>query len=108
MIDHLTDTNVFSEIFKGRADVEKFVGSFENSLDTTVYIECLQGSKGNQEKLIIKNAFHISRFFITLQVLMKRRMRRALGRKIKDDELTSLNSRIEVREKEERGKVPPS
>lgn len=54
MIDHLTDTNVFSEIFKGNADVKKFVESFENSIDTTVYIECLQGSKGNQEKQIIK------------------------------------------------------
>ncbi len=54
MIDHLTDTNVFSEIFKGRADVKKFVESFQNSIDTTVYIECLQGSKGNQEKQIIK------------------------------------------------------
>lgn len=35
MIDHLTDTNVFSEIFKGNADVKKFVESFENSIDTT-------------------------------------------------------------------------
>jgi hypothetical protein len=54
MIDHLTDTNVFSEIFKGNADVKKFVEGFENSIDSTVYVECLQGSKGNREKLIIK------------------------------------------------------
>lgn len=54
MIDHLTDTNIFSEIFKGNADVKKFVESFENSIDTTVYVECLQGSKGNREKLIVK------------------------------------------------------
>lgn len=54
MTDHLTDTNVFSEIFKGNADIKKFVESFENSIDATVYIECLQGSKGNREKSIIK------------------------------------------------------
>jgi len=53
MIDHLTDTNVFSEIFKGRADVKQFVENFENSIDSTVYVECLQGSKGNQEKQIM-------------------------------------------------------
>ena len=62
MIDHLTDTNVFSEIFKGNADVKKFVESFENSIDATVYVECLQGSKGNREKQIIKK--YLSRFTI--------------------------------------------
>ncbi len=60
MIDHLTDTNVFSEIFKGNADVKTFVESFENSVDATVYIECLQGSKSNHEKTIIKK--YLSRF----------------------------------------------
>ena len=60
MIDHLTDTNVFSEIFKGRSDVKTFVESFENSVDATVYVECLQGSKSNREKLIIKK--YLSRF----------------------------------------------
>ena len=45
MIDYLTDTNVFSEIFKVNADVKKYVESFENSIDTTVYVECLQVSK---------------------------------------------------------------
>ncbi|MDQ2747445.1 MAG: PIN domain-containing protein [Acidobacteriota bacterium] len=54
MIDYLTDTNVFSEIFKGSAAVKNFVENLENSLDATVYIECLQGSKGNREKQIIK------------------------------------------------------
>jgi hypothetical protein len=65
MIDHLTDTNVFSEIFKGNADIKTFVEGFENSVDTTVYVECLPGSKGNQEKIIIKK--YLSRFsvFIT-------------------------------------------
>lgn len=62
MIDHLTDTNVFSEIFKGNRDVKEFVESLENSIDTTVYVECLQGSKGNREKQIIKK--YLSRFSI--------------------------------------------
>lgn len=42
------------------------------------------------------------------KILKKRRMRRALGRTIKDHELVSLNSWIQVKENEERGKVPPS
>lgn len=54
MISHLTDINVFFKIFKGSSDVKKFVESFENSIDTTVYVECPQGSKGNREKQIIK------------------------------------------------------
>ena len=60
MIDHLTDTNVFSEIFQGQADVKKFVEGVENSVDATVYVECLQGSKSNREKQIIKK--YLSRF----------------------------------------------
>lgn len=54
MTDHLTDTNVFSEIFKGNRDVKTFVEGFENSIDSTVYVECLQGSKANREKQIIR------------------------------------------------------
>ena len=66
MIDHLTDTNVFSEIFKGKSDVKKFVEGFENSVDTTVYVECLQGSKRNSEKQIIKKYLsHFSIFYHT-------------------------------------------
>lgn len=41
------------------------------------------------------------------KILMKRRMRRALGRTVKDHELVSLNSWIQVKKNEERGKVPP-
>ncbi len=41
------------------------------------------------------------------KVLMKRRMRRALGRTVKDHELVSLNSWMQVSENEKRGKVPP-
>ncbi len=62
MIDHLTDTNVFSEIFKGNAGIKKFVERLENSIDTTVYVECLQGSKSKAEKQIIRK--YLSHFQI--------------------------------------------
>ena len=60
MIDHLTDTNIFSEVFKGNVAVKNFIESYENSVDSTVYVECLQGSKANREKQIIKK--YLSRF----------------------------------------------
>ena len=56
--------------------------------------------------LIIFIGFLIIGF--TVKILMKRRMRRALGRTVRDHELTSLNSWMQVSENEERDKVPPS
>jgi len=56
--------------------------------------------------LIIFTLFAVVGFIY--KIVMKRRMRRALGRSVKDHELTSLNSWIEVRENEERGKTPRS
>ena len=54
MIGYLPDTNVLSRVFKGNRDVTKFVESLECAVCATVYIECLQGSKSNQEKRIIE------------------------------------------------------
>jgi len=54
MIEFLPATNIFSKIFKGDSAVANFVGNLECAIDTTIYIECLQGSKSNQEKRIIK------------------------------------------------------
>ncbi len=54
MIEYLPDTNVFSRIFKGDLAVTEFVENLEAVIDTTIYIECLQGSKSNQEKRVIK------------------------------------------------------
>ncbi len=56
--------------------------------------------------LIIFVGFLITGFIV--KILMKRRMRRALGRTVKDHELTSLNSWMQVSENEERDKVLPS
>jgi len=60
MIEYLPDTNVFSRIFKRDAPVRKFVGSLECAIDKTIYIECLQGSKSNQEKSLIEK--YLTRF----------------------------------------------
>jgi predicted nucleic acid-binding protein len=52
---YLPDTNVFSEVFKENQSVTNFIANLESVIDTTIYVECLQGSKSNQEKRIIKN-----------------------------------------------------
>ena len=49
MIDYLPDTNVFSRIFKRDSEVREFVENLYCAVDATIYIECLQGSKSNQE-----------------------------------------------------------
>ncbi len=60
MIDHLIDTNIFFAIFKGDAKLKTLVESFDCGIEATVYIECLQGSKANREKQIIKK--YLTRF----------------------------------------------
>lgn len=50
----LPDTNVFLRIFSGDARVRDFVENSDAAIDATIYIGCLQGSKSNAEKLIIK------------------------------------------------------
>jgi predicted nucleic acid-binding protein len=54
MFDELMDTNVFSEVFKGNKPVEQYVLTLNAGVDSTVYIECLQGQKSNHEKHKIK------------------------------------------------------
>lgn len=54
MIAYLVDTKVFSEIFKGNIPVKKYVEGLSAGVDTTVYVECLQGQKSNLEKGKIK------------------------------------------------------
>lgn len=50
----IVDTNVFSKVFAGDAAVKSYIESLNAVIDTTIYIECLQGSKSNQEKQKIK------------------------------------------------------
>ena len=54
MIDELVDTNVFSEVFKGNKPVEQYVLNQNAGVDSTIYVECLQGQKSNAEKQKIK------------------------------------------------------
>lgn len=54
MSQFLPDTNVFSKIFGNNLVIKQFVESLDAVIDATVYIECLQGSKSNQEKRVIE------------------------------------------------------
>lgn len=64
MSQYLPDTNVFSKIFKGDSAVKSFIENLDAVIDATVYIECLQGSKSNQEKRFIKG--YLSNFPVLL------------------------------------------
>ena len=54
MIEYLIDTNVLSRVFIGETNVTNFVEAMVAAIDATIYIECLQGSKSNDEKRIIE------------------------------------------------------
>ncbi len=53
-MNEIVDTNVFSKVFAGNAAVKTYIENLNAIIDTTIYIECLQGSKSNQEKQKIK------------------------------------------------------
>src|SRR5688572_33316886 len=59
---YLADTNVILAVLKRDADVKQFVEENDIAVDTTVYIECLQGSKSNRDKELIRK--YLSRFRI--------------------------------------------
>lgn len=60
----LPDTNVFSKVSAGDNKVRNLVESSDPAIDVTVYVECLQGSKSNSEKLLIKK--YLSNFPLLL------------------------------------------
>lgn len=60
MNQFLPDTNVFSKIFGNNLVVKNYVESLDCLIDTTIYIECIQGSKSNQEKRVIEK--YLTRF----------------------------------------------
>ncbi len=53
-MNEIVDTNVFSKVFTNNPAVKTYVENLNAVIDTTIYIECLQGSKSNQEKQLIK------------------------------------------------------
>ncbi|MBX7174120.1 MAG: PIN domain-containing protein [Pyrinomonadaceae bacterium] len=50
----LPDTNIFSQIFKGNAQLKTYIETTGAVICSTIYIENIQGSKSNQEKRVIK------------------------------------------------------
>lgn len=72
MTNHLPDTNVFSQIFKGNSDVQSFVESLPPVICSTIYIECLQGSKSNQEKSRIKKYLETFPVFYQTEEISRR------------------------------------
>ncbi len=72
MSKYLPDTNVFSQIFKNNSDVQSFVEKLSSVICSTVYIECLQGSKSNQEKTGIKKYLETFTVFYQTEEISRR------------------------------------
>jgi tRNA(fMet)-specific endonuclease VapC len=53
-VDYLLDTNIIIQMLRGSIDLTNLVNSYDTLIDTTVYVEALQGSKSNAEKLKVK------------------------------------------------------
>lgn len=49
MIEYLVDTNIFIAILKGDAKLKSFIESLNCAVDTTVYVELIQGAKNKAE-----------------------------------------------------------
>ncbi len=63
MDEHLLDTNILSKIFYGNVDVKDFVDNLAVSIETIVYIECIQGSISNTDKWRIKRSLQNIKFY---------------------------------------------
>ncbi|MGI9034687.1 MAG: PIN domain-containing protein [Pyrinomonadaceae bacterium] len=53
-MQYLIDTNIIVQILKGNAALTRFINSLDALIDTTVYVESLQGGKSNTEKRRVK------------------------------------------------------
>jgi len=60
MIEYLIDTNAFIAVLKGNAKLKSFIESLACALDTTVYIELIQGAKNKAEVQTIEK--YLTRF----------------------------------------------
>lgn len=49
MVEYLIDTIIFIAILKGDAKLKLFIENLSCALDTTVYVELIQGSKNKSE-----------------------------------------------------------
>ncbi|MDQ3322488.1 MAG: hypothetical protein M3525_08690 [Acidobacteriota bacterium] len=64
MDEYLLDTNVLSKIFYGNIDVKNFVDNLSVGIETIVYIECIQGSISNSDKVRIKRSLKKLKFYL--------------------------------------------
>lgn len=55
MTAYSIDANVFFRVFKSETPIIEYLESLKVAVDLTVYIECIQGSKSNEEKRKIEN-----------------------------------------------------
>lgn len=60
MVKYLIDTNIFIAILKGDAKLKQFIENLSCALDTTVYVELIQGSKNKSE--VTKIEKYLTRF----------------------------------------------
>lgn len=63
MADYLLDTNVLSKIFYGDANVKEFVDNLDVGIETTVYIESIQGSISKKDKELIKRSLSKIKYY---------------------------------------------
>ena len=49
MIEYLIDTNIFIAVLKGNGKLKSFIENLACALDTTVYVELIQGAKNKAE-----------------------------------------------------------
>ena len=64
-MDYLIDTNIIIQILRGNNDLTNLVISYVSIIDSTVYVESLQGNKSNAEKQRVKtliNSFPLIHF----------------------------------------------
>jgi predicted nucleic acid-binding protein len=56
MAEYLLDANVLIAVFRGDRDLETFVEGMDATIDTTVYVELIQGAKDKHDVRRIEKA----------------------------------------------------
>jgi predicted nucleic acid-binding protein len=49
MADFLLDANILIGVFRGESELKTYVESLDSTIDTTVYVELIQGAKNKRE-----------------------------------------------------------
>ncbi|MGH9819819.1 MAG: type II toxin-antitoxin system VapC family toxin [Pyrinomonadaceae bacterium] len=56
MAECLLDANILIGVFRGEGELKTFVEGLDSAIDTTVYIELIQGAKNKREVELIEKA----------------------------------------------------